>query len=194
MTFFIIESNLKSSIREVYNLCRYTAQHNIIFAESIKKQKSMQGNELTLFQKFGLAKTGNFNYSENVNAFIGNAFTSYAGNTYMNEIRLMEGLLIKEDLGQGYAYLFLNGIRIFDIKTKQLICEKNFHNTNYNQNYIKSEVKTMLLEILVSAARKDQININVSDVKDHIDMLADKAFNTDQRQMLTQQSQKYLTF
>ena len=121
----------------------------------------MQGNERTLFQKFGLAKTGNFNYSESANAFIGNAFTSYSGNTYMNEVRLMEGLLIKEDLGQGHTYLFLNGIRIFDIKTKQLVCEKNFHNTNYSQNYIKSEVKAMLFEVLISAARKENISINV---------------------------------
>ena len=141
----------------------------------------MQSNELTLFQKFGLVKAGNFNYSESVNAFIGNAFTSYAGNTYMNEIRLMEGLLIKNDLGQGHSYLFLNGIRIFDVKSRQLICEKSFHNTGYNQSYIKSEVKTMLLEVLVSAARKDQIYINISEVKNHIDMLAEKAFNTDQR-------------
>ncbi len=31
----------------------------------------MQNNEIALFQKFGLAKNSNFNYSEAVNAFIG---------------------------------------------------------------------------------------------------------------------------
>jgi hypothetical protein len=152
----------------------------------------MQSNEITLFQKFGLAKNGNFNYSEGVNAFIGNGFTSNAGNTYMNEIRLMEGLLIKEDVGQGYAHTFVNGIRIFDIKTKQLLCEKGYHKTYYSQSYIKSEVKAMLTDLLLTASREDRISINLLDVENHINMLVNNAFNIDQRQMLMQQSQKFL--
>ena len=152
----------------------------------------MQSNELTLFQKFGLAKTGNFNYSEGANAFIGNAFTSLAGNTYMNEIRLMEGLLIKEDVGQGYAHSFVNGIRIFDIKSKQLLCERNYHCTYYNQNYIKTEVRSMLTELLIAASRKEQLYLDLSDVEKHIESLVELAFQTDQRQMLQQQTQRFL--
>lgn len=152
----------------------------------------MQSNEITLFQKFGLAKNCNFNYSEGINAFIGNGFTSNAGNTYLNEIRLMEGLLIKEDVGQGHTHTFVNGIRIFDIKTKQLLCHKMYNSTFYNQNYIKSEIKAMLTELLVTASRKDRISINLLDVENHINMLVNNAFNTDQRQMLMQQSHKFL--
>ena len=96
-------------------------------------------------------------------------------------------------MGQGYAHSFVNGIRIFDIKSKQLLCEKNYHCVFYNQTYIKSEVKTMLTELLISASRKDQIQISKSDVENHIEMLVEKAFNTDQRQMLIQQSNKFLS-
>lgn len=96
----------------------------------------MQNNEIALFQKFGLAKNSNFNYSEAVNAFIGNGYTSMAGNTYLNEIRLIEGIIIKNDVGHGHTYTFLNGIKIFHIESKKLICERKYHNTQYGENYI----------------------------------------------------------
>ena len=152
----------------------------------------MQNNEITLFQKFGLVKNSNFNYSEAVNAFIGNGYTSLAGNTYLNEIRLIEGIIIKNDVGHGHTYTFLNGIKIYHIETKQLICERSYHNTSYGENYIKSEVKSMLNDLLISTCQKEGIQIIKSDVEAHVGSIVNEGFSTDQRKMLLNQTQKYL--
>ena len=152
----------------------------------------MQTKEIALLNKFGIAKSGNFNYSESVNAFIGNGYTSMAGNTYLNEIRFMEGIVIKEDVGQGYARTFVNGIRLFDLQSKTLLCERNYHCTFYSQFHIKTEVKEMLTNLLNEAARKENISFSSSDIKNHIDKLVDNAFSEDQRKMIINQSQKYL--
>lgn len=156
------------------------------------KKSVMQGNNIVLFQKLGLSKISNFNYSENVNAFIGNGYTSNAGNTYLNEIRLLEGLLIKEDVGQGYARTFINCIKIYDLKNKELLCEKTYNCTFYDKYFIKNEVASMLIETLIEATKKDNLNIDLFDAKNHVELLVNKAFDTDQRQILIQQTQKYL--
>jgi hypothetical protein len=153
---------------------------------------AMQNNEIALFQKFGLSKNTNFNYSEAVNAFIGNGYTSLAGNTYFNELRFIEGLLIKEDVGQGYAHTFLNGIRIFHIESKKLLCEVRFNCTYYNLSFIKSQVKLMLSELLIIASDKEGLRLTKSDVENKIDLVVEQGFATDQRKILLTQSQKYL--
>ena len=152
----------------------------------------MQTKEIALLNKFGIAKSGNFTYSESVNAFIGNGYTSMAGNTYLNEIRFMEGIVIKEDVGQGYARTFVNGIRLFDLQSKTLLCERNYHCTYYSQSLIRTEVKEMLTHLLNEAARKENLSFNSVDIKNHIEKLVDKAFSEDQRKMIINQSQKYL--
>jgi hypothetical protein len=152
----------------------------------------MQSNEMILFNKLGLSKVGNFNYSEGVNAFIGNAYTSMAGNTYLNEIRLLEGILIKEDVGHGHTHTFINGIRVFDLRTKNLLCERSYHCTFKSDAFLKSEVNSMLTHLLIESSRKEGIIINISDVKRHIEKLVHDAFNTDQRQVLLNQSKLFL--
>lgn len=152
----------------------------------------MQNNGIALLNKFGIAKTSNFNYSESANTFLGNGFTSAAGNTYLNSIRFLEGIVIKEDVGQGYAYSFINGIRIYAIHDKSLLCEKSYHCAYYNISFIKNEVINMIFNLLIDASRKEGFQINTNDVHVNIETLVNQAFNQDQRQILFSQTQKYL--
>lgn len=148
--------------------------------------------EIALFQKFGLSTNSNFKYSEIANSFIGNGYTSYAGNTYFNEVRFMDGILIKEDVGHGYAHTFLNGVKVFDIKSKVLLCEKTYDTTFYSESLIKREVKDMLSNLLLDTSRKQGISLNMQDVNNHIERLINDAFSTDQRKMMLNQSKLYL--
>ena len=136
----------------------------------------MNQNEITLFQKAGLKASDNFNYSESSNAFIGNGYTSLAGNTYFNELRLIEGLLIKEDVGQGCLYTFLNGIRIFDLRTKNLLCERIYHNQMHSVVFVKSEIKSLLYQLITSADIIDGRKFIESEMKVNIDRIVDDAF------------------
>jgi len=152
----------------------------------------MQNNEIALLNKFGIAKGGNFNYSESANAFLGNGYTSAAGNTYLNAIRLVEGIVIKEDVGHGYAHSFINGIRIYDIQNKTLLCEQSYHCAFYNTSFIKSQGISMLFTLLIDASKKEGYKVNSNEVHNHIETIVTNAFNEDQRQLLFNQTQKYL--
>lgn len=152
----------------------------------------MQNNEIALLNKFGIVKGGNFNYSESANAFLGNGYTSAAGNMYFDSIRLIEGIVIKEDAAHGHTHSFINGIKIYDIQNKTLLCDQSYHRAFYSISFIKNEVITMLFTLLIDASKKEGYQVNSKEVHDHIESLVTKAFNEDQRQILLNQSQKYL--
>ena len=146
--------------------------------------------ELVLKQ-FGLT-TGNVNYSEAANAFLSNGFTSAAGNTYLNAVRFAEGIVIKEDVGIGYARKFLNGLKIYSLKNKTLLADKNYHCLFYNKFVIRREAINMLMEVLRQAAVKDRLNLNEKQAKKEIERIIDAALNGNQMEILKKQSQKYL--
>ena len=141
-------------------------------------------NSLVLLNNLGVSKNGSLTYSEVSNAFLTQGYTSMAGNAYFNSLRLMEGILIKEDVGQGYSRTFINGIKL---------CEKSYHCVFYSKWFVKSEVKIMMKDLLRESCRKDNIFIDESDIDKHINRLVENAFNTDQREVVREYSQRQLT-
>lgn len=53
------------------------------------------------------------------NIYLSSGYTSAAGNTYFQGLRLSDRIIINYDFGQGYAYLFLNGIRIYGFNGRE---------------------------------------------------------------------------
>jgi len=152
----------------------------------------MKNTELQIFKQTGLIKEGAYNFSEIANAFLSEGYTSLAGNTYLNSIRLAEGILIKESIGHGWHYTFLNGIRIYTIKDKTLVAERLFHNRVYNKQMLRNEVMNLLLNQIRDAAKSEGICISEYVVKEKINTILDEAFNEDQRSILQKQLQKHL--
>lgn len=148
-------------------------------------------HSLTIFEKYGLINAS-VSYSEIANAFLSTGYTSAAGNTYFNAIRLAEGILIKEDIGHGYARTFLNGLRIYSIKDQTLLIDKRFHVKYYSVSTVKLEAKGLLLKFLATAARKEGYSFDARQAGIMIDKILDNAFRTNQLEMLKQQTQKYL--
>lgn len=52
-------------------------------------------------------------YNSAKNIFVTSGYTSAAGNSYYKTYRLSNRLCISCSLGQGYAYLFLNGLSVY---------------------------------------------------------------------------------
>ena len=52
-------------------------------------------------------------YNPEKNVYLTLGYTSAAGNTYFNAVRFSDRLAVYYDIGEGYAYTFLNGITIF---------------------------------------------------------------------------------
>ncbi len=147
---------------------------------------------IALFNYFGISQTDNFKYSEQSNSFINNGYTSMAGNTYFNEFRFGEGILIKKDIGEGYKWTFLNRIMIYDLRTKVLLCERDYTNERYNALTVKLEAKDMLCDLLISSAQKEGLTLNIIDVKHKIDQIVEYAFENNQLNAINEQTMLYL--
>ena len=132
--------------------------------------------EITLFKNLGLATPTSVTFSHNLNALVGAGYTSMAGNTYFNALRMAEGLLIKEDIGEGYAHTFLNGLHIYDIRTKTLICEKTFHCKLYSRIISKQCAVTMLTNMIEQTAAKDHKLLNRIEVQKTVSEIVNRAF------------------
>ena len=143
---------------------------------------------IEIFKKFGVSSVAsNVTYSASLNVFTGNGYTSAAGNNYFNAFRFAEGILIKEDVGVGYAHTFLNGIRIFDLSSKTLLCERSYHCCYYDKNYVKSQSIDMLRKLVMDAAKSDNVYLLESDVRAHVVRIVNDAFITNQMEMMNKQ-------
>jgi len=147
--------------------------------------------EALVLKQFGLPATVNF--SQAVNAFISQGYTSMAGNTYFNAVRFAEGVVIKEDVGQGYCRSFLNGLRIYSLKDKTLLVDRKYNSFFYNKYAIKQEIEEMLFGLLKDAAEREGYLLDAVQARSIINRIADSAMNDDQQQMLQAQTAKYLS-
>ena len=92
-----------------------------------------------------------YNAAKNVYLTLG--YTSAAGNTYYKAVRLSNRLVVYYDLGQGYAYTFLNGIKLFcfDGKKTNLIAQKYWGGCDwrvFNEQFAKEQSILMLKDFL----------------------------------------------
>lgn len=94
-------------------------------------------------------------YNSRNNIFLSSGYTSAAGNTYFQGLRLSDRIIINYDFGQGYAYLFLNGIRIYgyDGNQKQLISSRSYYSQCFSEQYAKAECQSMVKEYLKGQMR-----------------------------------------
>jgi len=88
-------------------------------------------------------------YNAARNVFLTMGFTSPAGNMYYKAIRLSNRLMVYYDLGQGYAYTFLNGIKLFcwDGQKGHLIAQKSWGGSDwrvFNEQFAKEQSILML--------------------------------------------------
>ena len=148
-------------------------------------------NSIAIFQKHGLINS-NYAYSEVANAFLSTGYTSAAGNTYFNTIRVAEGIIIKENVGEGYAHTFLNGIKIYSIKDKTLLANKSFNNVKYNKTRIKIEAKKLLLKMLIDSSSFEGYTLDYNQAEKIIDNLLNQALNENQNDIILRQAKKYL--
>ena len=88
-------------------------------------------------------------YNAAKNVFLTMGYTSAAGNMYYKAVRLSNRLVVYYELGQGYAYTFLNGIKLFafDGQKAQLIAQKYWGGCDYrifSEQFAKEQSIMML--------------------------------------------------
>lgn len=97
-------------------------------------------------------------YNKEKKIFMTHGYTSAAGNTYYQGIRVSDRLVVRYDIGQGYCYTFLNGIKLFawDGQKAHLIAQQSWGGCNYKiftEQFAKDESIRMLMRYLTGQAK-----------------------------------------
>lgn len=105
-------------------------------------------------------------YNAAKNVFLSQGYTSAAGNMYYQAIRLSNRLVVFYDLGQGYAYTFLNGIKLycFDGLKANLIAQKYWGGSDYrvfSEQFAREQSILMLRNFMMG-----QLKLQGSSVSD----------------------------
>jgi hypothetical protein len=117
-------------------------------------------------------------YSESQNMLVTKAYTSAAGNTYFNGIRLSDRIYIRIDIGIGYAYTFLNGLAIYanHKEEKKMVGNKSYHSVVYSEARIKEDAKAIVKDKLVSEAKGQGLKLDENWLSNFVSSLVEDTY------------------
>lgn len=101
----------------------------------------------------------NVTYNPEKNVYLTLGYTSPAGNTYFKAVRFSDRLAVHYDIGEGYAYTFLNGITLFawDGPKAVIIGKKMWGGYGnwvcFSEKFAMEQTIKMLKDYLVSQAK-----------------------------------------
>ena len=108
-------------------------------------------------------------YNAAKNIFLTRGYTSAAGNMYYKAIRISDRLAVYYDLGQGYKYTFLNGIKLFcwDGQKAKIIAQKYWGGCDYrvfNEQFAKEQSILMLSNFLAGQLKAQGAQVNNQEI------------------------------
>lgn len=89
-------------------------------------------------------------YNAKNNIFLTNGYTSAAGNTYYQGVRLSDRIVVKYNIGEGYAHTFLNGIEVygFNGRDKKRIGSRSFNCYFFSECNAKREAIGIVMDYM----------------------------------------------
>lgn len=108
-------------------------------------------------------------YNAAKNIFLTQGYTSVAGNMYYKAIRISDRLVIYYDLGQGYKYTFLNGIKLlcWDGQKAKVIAQKYWGGCDYrvfNEQFAKEQSILMLSNFLAGQLKAQGAQVSNQEI------------------------------
>lgn len=109
------------------------------------------------------------NYNAAKNIFLTQGYTSVAGNMYYKAIRISDRLVVYYDLGQGYKYTFLNGIKLFcwDGQKAKVIAQKYWGGCDYrvfSEQFAKEQSILMLSNFLAGQLKAQGAQVSNQEI------------------------------
>lgn len=122
-------------------------------------------------------------FDSHSNQYCTTSYTSAAGNTYYQGIRLSDRLIINVDLGQGYAYLFMNGLKLycFDGQDKKLIGSRLYSCYGYSDYSVARESEEILFNYLKSQSGMMGATVSDDQLRDFARAMVKEAMNNQVR-------------
>jgi hypothetical protein len=93
-------------------------------------------------------------YNAAKNILLTQGYTSQAGNTYFQGVRFSDRIVITQQIGRGYCYIFLNGLKIYGYNGTEmtLIGERSYDTCYYNDAFVQKESEGIIREFLKNQA------------------------------------------
>ena len=125
-------------------------------------------------------------YNKQNNIYLTDGYTSAAGNTYYQGIRLSNRIIITYSIGEGYIHTFLNGINIYGYngQDKKLIASRDFYCLYYSEYIGKYNSIYMLTNYLAGQARLTGSSIDTGILRDFATKLVEDALRNNPTKLL----------
>lgn len=119
-------------------------------------------------------------YNSRSNMLETSGYTSAAGNTYYQGILLNDRIIINFDLGQGYAYLFLNGIRVYgyDGDVKRLIGSRVYNCCSYSNDFAMRQVVEIVIDYMKAQMKLMNNSCDENTVRSFSQKLVESTFSS----------------
>lgn len=124
-------------------------------------------------------------YNSSMGAFLTDGWTSAAGNTYGQLMYLSPQLAIVCDFGIGYAYTFLNGIKVlrFNGREAELVDSRSYHCCFYNDSFVRRESAEIVAQFIESQLLLSGALVSSSDVTEMAHRLVGDTVNYSRKQL-----------
>ena len=116
----------------------------------------MTNNSLIVAAKSALPSlANNFTYNDAAKMFLTPGYTSAAGNTYQEGLRLSRYLAVDYSIGHGWRHSFLNGVKLYiwDNNKPKLVAHRTFSCYYLSQESINYETVRIVKEHLKSSCK-----------------------------------------
>lgn len=136
---------------------------------------------MTLANALPALSGSSITYNAAKNVFLANGYTSAAGNTYYQALRCNERIIIRYDIGEGYAHTFLNGITLFcwNGRKAELIAQKRWGGCDnwraFSEPFAKRECVGMLVNFLRGQFKLEGKRVSENALEDFSRGLIDNA-------------------
>ena len=119
-------------------------------------------------------------YNSQSNMLETDGYTSTAGNTYYQGIILNDRIIINFDLGQGYVFLFLNGIRVYGYNgnEKHLIGSRTYYCCGFNKEFAKNQVVEIVIDYMKAQMKLMNNTCDENTVRSFSQKLVESTFSS----------------
>jgi hypothetical protein len=126
-------------------------------------------------------------YRSDINAFVTQGYTSEAGNSYFDVIRVSSAVVTKIDVGIGYAHTFCNGISIYSADgSKTLLMRRYYHNYRPTEAVVRAQMIELTAEYLLDQVEPLQRAAHVQQCNELAASIIDQTTSVRQPEALQQ--------
>ena len=118
-------------------------------------------------------------YNAQKNIYLTDGYTSAAGNTYYQGIRLSDRIIVKYSIGEGYARTFLNGVEVYGYngRDQKLIGSRSYNNYFFSECGAKQEAVGIVVDYMKGQTKLMGASVDPRQLEQFSERLVEDTYN-----------------